>query len=154
MAIFEINWRPKRRQLRQFGLAAGVLLPLGAWWMTTQTSLAGWIWRGTPLVWDGGNITLVAAAAAVGALAALTALLKPVLLRYPFIILSVLTAPIGLVLGEVLVATIYFGIFAPIGVLFRVTGRNPLQWRFQPVAKSYWQPKRYRRTPQSYFQPF
>jgi hypothetical protein len=154
MALLEINWRPDPKQLRQFGLAAAPLLPLGAWCVTTHTSILKWLRSGTPLVWDNGNLTVIAAAAALGILAAVLALTKPMLLRFPFLFLSILTSPIGMVLGEVIVAVIYFGVFTPLAVLFGLIGRRPLDWRLQRQAATYWQPKKYRRTPASYFQQF
>ncbi|MFN0019141.1 MAG: hypothetical protein ACKVP0_12835 [Pirellulaceae bacterium] len=154
MALLEINWRPDRKQLRQFGLAAAPLLPLGAWCVTTETSVIRWLWSGTPLLWDSGNLTIVALAAVIGALAATLAIAKPELHKFPFLFLSILTSPIGMVLGEVLVAVIYFGIFTPLAVLFGLLGRRPLDWRLNRQAATYWQPKKYRRTPASYFQQF
>ena len=108
MALLEINWRPDHRQLRQFGLAAAPLLPLGAWCVTTHTSLLKWLWSGTPLVWDSGNLIAIAVATALGVSAATLAIVKPELLKFPFLFLSILTSPIGLVLGELLIAVIYF----------------------------------------------
>lgn len=154
MAPLEINWQPDRKQLRQFGLAAAPLLPLGAWCVTTETSVIRWLWSGMSLVWDSGNLTVVAVAAVIGALAATLAIAKPELLKFPFLFLSILTSPIGMVLGEVLVAVIYFGVFTPLALLFGLIGRRPLDWRLDHQAATYWQPKRYRRTPASYFQQF
>lgn len=154
MALLEINWRPDHRQLRHFGLAAAPLLPLGGWCLTTQTSVIRWLWNGTPLFWDSGNLTVISIAAAFGALGAILAIIKPELLKFPFLFLSILTSPIGLVLGEVLVAVIYFGVFTPLALLFGLLGRRPLDWRLNRQAATYWQPKKYRRTPASYFQQF
>jgi hypothetical protein len=72
----------------------------------------------------------------------------------PFVALSMITAPIGFVLGELLLATMFFGVFLPVGLAFRLAGRNPLQWRFEPHSPTYWQSKTCGREPAAYFRQY
>lgn len=122
MALFEINRTPTDRVLRQFGAIAAVALPTLAW-VTTH------------------NVLVITVGALVGA-AALATWPKPQLLKRPFVALSLATAPLGMVLGEALLLAMYFGVFLPIGLLFKLVGRDPLARKFDRSAESYWVPKR------------
>src|SRR5687768_17400236 len=135
MALFKIDRNPTDRTLRQFAAAACVALPL-AGWLTT---------RGLVGVGCGATVAAVMVAAAW---------VRPQSLRLPFVGLSYVTAPIGLVVGEVLTLVMYFGVFAPIGFVLRLTGRDPLERRFRPEAPSYWTPKRPARDAAAYLRQF
>lgn len=121
MALFEINRTPTDRVLRQFGAIAAIALPTLAWVATRNTAAT--------------------IAAAVVGTAALATWPKPQLLKKPFVALSLATAPLGMVLGEALLLAMYFGVFLPIGLLFKLIGRDPLARKFDRTAESYWVPK-------------
>ena len=123
MSIVEINWRPSGRQLRQFGCIALVALPL-----------VGWLW--------GAGAAVLAVLGGCGLVLAALGFAAPSLLRPLFVGLSLITMPIGLVVGELTMAIVYFGVFAPIALLFRLTGRDVLQRRLQLGQASYWEAKR------------
>jgi hypothetical protein len=53
--------------------------------------------------------------------------------------------------GELAMLLIYFGVFLPIGLLFRAAGRDALQRRFDPSQNSYWQAKKQPHDIASYF---
>jgi len=135
MSLFKIDRNPNDRTLRQFAATACVALPLLGWMAT----------RGAPGV---------AVGAVVAGLMVAAAWRKPQSLRIPFLGLSYATAPIGLVVGEVLTVAMYFGVFMPIGFLLRVTGRDPLERTFRPEAKTYWTPKRPARDAASYLRQY
>jgi hypothetical protein len=135
MKLVEMNWSPTARQLRQFGLISLVALPA-----------LGWLW--------GGGLPLVAALAVAGALMALLGLAYPRSLRPVFLGLSLLAIPIGIVVGEVALAVVYFGVVTPTAWISRRFGHDPLQRNFQPDAASYWQPKRPPQGPASYLRPW
>lgn len=121
--LVEINWEPTNRQLRQFGLAALIALPLSGW------------------LWSGGNLTVSAVLASAGAALTIAALVRPRWLRPAFIALSLIAAPIGIVVGEVVLALIYVGLFLPIGTAFRLIGRDVLQRNLDRQRASYWEDK-------------
>jgi hypothetical protein len=154
MSLVEINWQPESRTLRQFGAIGAAALPVLAWWTTTHTSLIGYLRRGEPLVWDAGNTTALGIAITLSCALVLLAWLQPRWLKWPFVGLSLLTAPIGFVLGELLLAVMFYVVFLAVGLTFRLLGRNPLQWRFERERTSYWQPKSCGSSAQSYFQQF
>ncbi len=132
MALIEINWNPTSRQLRQFGSLCLVSFPL-----------LGWIWS--------GNLTVITALACLGLLIAGIACVYPKGLSPLFVGLMLITAPIGLVVGEVAMFLIYMTVFLPIGMLFRITSRDRLRLKIDRQATSYWQPKRQPKSVGSYY---
>lgn len=135
MSLIEINWSPTSRQLRQFGLLCVVLLPL-----------VGWLWSAPTIVlW-----TL----ASVGAILAGLAFLRPQFVSPIFIGLIIMTAPIGMVIGELAMLLIYFAIFLPIGFVFRVLRRDALQLKIDRTAESYWQDKEPPKNAASYYRRY
>lgn len=131
MKLVEINWHPNRSQLRQFGLVALGALPL-----------AGWIWGAGPAT--------MAGLTAAGALLALVGLAWPPALKPVFVGLSVAAIPIGLVVGEIALAAVYYVVLTPLGLARRTLGRGGLELDFDRQAGSYWQAKRPPRNAESY----
>jgi hypothetical protein len=132
MRLIEINRNPTDRQLRQFGLIALVALPLVAW------------------LWGGGRVT-IGTCALVGLAVAAVGIAFPRALKPLFVGLSLITIPIGLVVGEAAMLLIFYAVFLPMGLCFRLMGRDPLQLRFDRQTKTYWQPKQQPSGPASYF---
>lgn len=62
--------------------------------------------------------------------------------------------PFGLVTSTIVLAAVYYLVVTPIGLLLRVTGRDPLNRKFDARAESYWQPRRKRENLESYFRQF
>ena len=135
MSLVHINWNPETRQLRQFGYVSLILLPLLAWF-----------WGGTPLVIGifGGS----------GLLFAVLATLVPRLLKPVFLGLSLLFLPIGLIVGEVMLLLVFLLVFLPMGLVFRLMGRDRLQLRIDRTRKSYWQPKNLPSQTERYFRQY
>jgi hypothetical protein len=122
MKLVEINWSPSTRQLRQFGLLCLVALPA-----------AGWLWGATePQLW--GLLGIAVALAVLG-------WTRPVFLRPLFIGLMLIAAPIGMIFGEFAMLLIFFGVFLPIGLVFRLMRRDALRLQMDRKKVSHWQPK-------------
>ena len=49
---------------------------------------------------------------------------------------------------------LFFFMLTPVGLFFRLTGKDPLHRRFDPEASSYWTDPRPRRGKESYFRQF
>jgi hypothetical protein len=82
-------------------------------------------------------LVLLAAAIVVGCLG----ILRPALLRPVFVGALVATFPLGWLVSRLLLALIFFGIFTPLGFLFRCLGRDALALRICPEASTYWKDK-------------
>ncbi len=77
-------------------------------------------------------------------------LLRPSLLRPLFSGWMRMARPVGLAVSTLLVCAVFVGMFVPIGLLFRVLGRDALALRRRRQAATYWQPKAMPSDPRSY----
>lgn len=93
---------------------------------------------------------LAAAAVAVLQLVLFLAGIK-VVTRWIFVGLMVLAFPIGFVLSQVLMAAIYYLVMTPIGLVFRLMGRDVMGRKLDPSKASYWHDRGPQRSPSSYF---
>lgn len=123
MSVFEFDLQPTDRQIRQFGTLCMLALPLAGWY------------------WSGDRPGVVAGCTVVGLLLFAAGLRFPGILKPLYVALLVIAIPVGIIVGEFVTLLIYFGVFVPIGMVFRFTGRDRLQLRLDRKASSYWQPK-------------
>ena len=132
MKLIEFNWQPTDRQLRQFGAISLVALPL-----------VGWLW--------GVSTVAIAVLASVGLLIAALGYVIPKSIQPLFVFLMAIATPIGMVIGELAMIMIYFGMFVPLAVCFRLIGRDVLDRKIDRAAKTYWQPKKQPQSVASYY---
>jgi len=71
-----------------------------------------------------------------------------------YVVLMAVTFPIGLVVSFTLLAIFYFLLLAPVGLFFRLIGRDALGRKFDPTADSYWLQRNPPENPERYFQQF
>jgi hypothetical protein len=147
MSVIEINWTPKAAQLRSFG----------------YTALGGFGLSGLIVAWRTGAFGATASHAAwtapsvlwaVGVVVFLVGLARPTALRPVYVGLMAATFPIGWVVSHVLLGLTYFVLFALVGLLLRITGRDPLERRFNRGLASYWTPRATGVDVQRYFRQF
>ncbi len=62
--------------------------------------------------------------------------------------------PIGFVVSSVLMALVFYGIITPVGLVFRVLRRDPLNRRFDGNTGSYWVPHHQVEELERYFKQF
>ena len=94
---------------------------------------------------------ILLALAGVAVIIACLAFLQPRMVRPLFVGLILVAAPIGMIVGELAMLSIYLGIFLPISLLFRIVRRDALQLRIDRQADSYWQSKAEPKDPASYY---
>lgn len=145
--MVEINWQPDEGTLRQFGWIALVgfsLVALLAWneWLVFSFGLGE------------ARTTVAAAFAGIGVVSALFSLVAPKANKPIFLGLTLLSYPIGFVLSYVIMGFLFFGLITPVGLIFRLIGKDPLQRRFDRAASTYWSDPRPRRGKESYFRQF
>jgi RsiW-degrading membrane proteinase PrsW (M82 family) len=68
-------------------------------------------------------------------------LIWPRAIKPVFIGWMVLVFPIGWTISHVMLGILFYGLFSPVGLLFRITGRDALALKPQRNAATYWQPK-------------
>jgi hypothetical protein len=134
----DINFAPPRRTLRQFaGLWLAIFLALAA-------RLA---WREAPAAYVAG---VAALALSVG----LLGLCRPGVIRPLFVGLTIATFPLGWLVSRVVLAGLFYGLFTPVGLFFRLIGRDPLRLRAQPGLDTYWLAKPAAADVRGYFRQF
>lgn len=138
MAMIDLNLDPNKKELRQFSIALIVATALVGgllWWKLGPNPWSKGLWIGGPV-------------------AGLLGLTIPIAIKPLFIGLSVVAYPIGLVLGTVALGLVYYLMVTPIGLVFRLLGRDPLQRKLDPAAASYWIERKQTRGVGRYFQQF
>jgi len=116
---------PTTRQLYEFAAIGVVLLIASALWQAVQH-------RTTQ------------PAAYYGTAAALLCILgfsRPRWLALIFSTWLYVTSPVAAVVSFILLGAIFYGVLTPLGLLFRLTGRDPLDRCFRSDQDSYWQDK-------------
>ncbi len=148
MALLEVNWNPDRRELRSFGwIALGVFAALGTLVFIRRMLLGIHL---DPAVAVGVAYALWTLAL----LCAVLALMAPRMLRPLYVGLIAVSLPIGYVVSHVLMAAVYFGVVTPIGLIFRLMGRDLLSRRWDPDAPSYWVRRQPAKDVRRYFRQF
>lgn len=135
MKLVELNWNPAERQLKQFGIACAIAFPVICW-----------LWNANPGV--------IGIAAGIGAAVAVLAFAVPPAVKPLFIGLSLVAAPIGILVGEIAMLVVYGCVFLPIAIVFQLMARDRLQLRIDKSAATYWRPKKQPTGPASYYRQF
>ena len=145
--LIEIDLHPSKTTLRQFGWIALVgfgLLGLLAWYETLIFSF------GLGAAREPVAFTLWGLAG----LTALFSLVFPSANRPIYIGLTLLAFPIGFALSYVIMGTLFYVLITPVGLFFKLTGRDSMHRRFDPNADTYWFEARARRPREDYFKQF
>jgi hypothetical protein len=107
--------------------------------------------------WQGiarGRIGLAAGLAVLALVVGGLGLVRPALIRPIFVGWMVLAFPIGWAVSLVLLGLVYYGLFLPIGLVFRLAGRDALQLRPRTDAATYWTPHAAPADVRRYFRQF
>jgi hypothetical protein len=139
MSLIEIDWNPKSKQLQNFGKIA-----LAA---TFIISFLLYLLKGVAIQW-------VLIICAFGITIFIISKISLKLTKLIYLGMILLTMPIGWVVSFILMAAFYFLLLAPLGLFFRLIGRDPLYRRFDPTAKSYWMSRRPPKGLEQYFHQF
>lgn len=115
-----LDHQPSARQLRQFGLILAAALPAIAV-LNRLPATACWC---TALV--GGSVGLAA-------------FLAPASLRPLYRALMFASRPIQWIVTEIGLLLLYFCVYTPIGLFFRISGRDIMQSKPDPKCLTYWQ---------------
>jgi hypothetical protein len=134
----DIPLKPSHKVLRQFA----------AMWLGCFLALGGseYFVRGHPM--------LGVALAAVAVLVGLPGLLRPALLRWLFVAGMVVAFPIGWCVSTLLLGLLYFLVFTPVALIFRLRGRDWLGRQAAPERQSFWEPKHTPQDVRRYFRQF
>jgi len=139
MSLVEINWNPNHKELRNFAIVALIASAL--------ISVLLYVIKGLAIQW-------LAIICAVGIIIFLSSFIYIKITRIIYLGLILVALPIGYVVSFVLLAAFYFLLLTPLGLLFRLIGRDPLCRRFDPNAKSYWSRRQSPKNLDRYFRQF
>ena len=133
----DVDFRPEPRKLRQFAaLWLVCFLGIAAWRAFREDYTSAAVW------------------------AALAMTIGPLGLAFPrmvgpiFVGWTVLAFPIGWVVSNVILAALYFGLFTPVALVFRLMGRDALQLKRRTDSTSYWSAKPMPTDKRRYFRQF
>jgi hypothetical protein len=124
----EINWNPQTKDLRKFALSLIIGFPC----LAVVFFLVKW-WRFHAHPTPDFFLKLGGIGAAVG----LICLIIPFIARPLYYVWYALAGVMGLVMGNLIFAVMYYIIFSPLALLMRMTGRDPLQLK-AVKAESHW----------------
>ncbi len=114
------SWYPAKKQLRQF---AAVCLP--------GFAVIGWLW-----FWP-SHPTAAYVCWGLGVAAFLIGMLVPDAIRPLYAALMAVSLPIGWLVSALFLRVIFYLVFTPIGLVFRLMNRDVLRVR-KPPGNSYW----------------
>ena len=145
--MIQLDLNPSTGKLKNFGLISAIVFGVLA-------LLSGW--RGSLFgVSLAGSAHIVAAGlASVGAMALLLSRVWPKGNLGLYVMLTVITFPIGIVVSNVMLVVLFYGLFTPIAVVFRIIGRDILNRRLEPEKDSYWVAYPVRQDPSHYFRQY
>lgn len=132
--MIQPTWHPTRKDLRVFGYVSLAAFGLLGALLRVQFGLPtlGWV------IWG------------LGLYGAVAATLAPFRVYPLYLLVTVVTLPIGLVLSNVILGLIYFGLVTPLAWGLRLTGRDPLRLE-KPQGATFWISRDAQPDPASYY---
>ena len=140
----EINWSPGTRERRKFALS----LVLGFPCVAVVLLLLGWL-RG-----HGWNFHLAAVVGGGGLAVGLFLLALPQAGRPVYVAWYFIACCIGAVVGNLVLAVVFFALVTSLGLLMRAFGRRPVSKTFDRRAATYWQDAKPVDDPSRYYRQF
>ena len=134
----DIQFDPPLKVLRQF---AGL-------WLIIFGGLALWEILKQGRIGFGGILAVLALT--IGPMG----LIRPAWVRFIYVGWMVLAFPIGWTMSQVILATMFFGLFTPLGFAFRLLKRDALHRGRRPELESCWEHKPASTDLRSYFKQF
>ena len=127
--MIKIDLNPSVSQLKTFGFVA----------------LFGFSLMATVVMWKFTEWTLhwsVYLLLGLAVLCPLLALIAPIANKPVYVTLMIVVIPIGLVVSAVVLRLIYYGMFTPIALWFKLRGRDAMDRQLDPAAETYWKDHR------------
>ncbi len=121
----DVTAPPTGRKLREFaGSAVIVLAILAAWRLLAP-----------------GGLLLAASYGTAAVIVGLIGVARPRWLSPVFTLWMIVAFPIAWLGSHLLLAVVYFGLITPLGLLFRLVGRDTLDRNWRGQQNSYWRDK-------------
>jgi hypothetical protein len=104
-------------------------------------------------VWRGDTGTLTTAIAVTGVVIGLLGLVRPEAIRYVYTGWMIAAFPIGWTISRVIVTLLFYVVFTPFALVFRLIGRDALRRRRHTLT-TYWLETNAAEPPESYYGQF
>ena len=121
----DISFTPTRGTLRQFAGLCCLFLGAAACWQGFKH----------------GNWGLAATLGGLGLILGVSGMLQPQAISWLYVASMIAVFPIGWTVSRLILAVLFYGVFTPVGLSFRLIGRDALQRRRPPDRPTYWLPK-------------
>jgi hypothetical protein len=138
VSLIEINRNPSRKELVWFGVLLAVFC-----------AFLGAVFRWRFHAPDAGRAAWVA-----GAVLTAIYFAAPPLRRWIYLGWTYAAYPIGWTVSHLTLAIVYYLVLTPIGLIIRMTRRDPLDHRFEPSRRSYWSEHAPSEDPSRYFRQY
>ncbi len=140
----EVNWNPGPRERRKFALSLIIGFPCVAVVLLVLGLLRG----------KGWNLPLAAVVGGGGLGLGLVLLALPQLARPVYVAWYFVACCIGMVVGNLALAIVFFVLVTGLGLLMRALGRRPVRKTFDKRAATYWQDAEQVEDPNRYYRQF
>jgi hypothetical protein len=129
---------PTDRKLREFAFTGAIILAGCAVWRALAPS----------------GIVLPAGLAALALAVSLVGVARPRWLASLYRLAMITAFPLAWLISHLLLAVIYYCLFTPLGLVFRLAGRDALDRAWPASRTSYWREKPRAEDPQRYLRQF
>jgi hypothetical protein len=136
MSLVEINWNPDKNELRKFGLIALIVLMAVSLILKFAFGVSCFA-AGMPVC--------------AGLIIFIVSLVSVKITRIIYLGLTFAALPIGIVINFVLLALFYFLILTPVGIVFKISGRDAMSRKLDSNASTYWSPRQQKYDARRYF---
>lgn len=138
MPLIEIKWNPDDKELRFFSL----------YWF-----IAFGLFDAAMFYFGGVGLTffLIAAAALLGGVAGTA---YPRAMKPAYLVLMILSFPIGFIVSHIVMAMMFYLVITPIGVVRHLLGVDSLSLKKRKEAAGFWRKRPSSRRPEKYFRQF
>ena len=139
MALVEVNFQPGPKDLRSFG-TIGLIA-------TCIIAALLYLIKGLTFGW-------VAAIISVGVLIFISSRISLKVTKGIYLTFTLLTLPIGIAVSYLLMGIFYYLVITPVGLFFRLIGRDILNRKFKPHTDTYWIKRNRQEDLKHYFRQF
>jgi len=140
----EVNWKPDVAERRKFARSLVIGFPC----IAVVLIVAGWsktgAWKIQPPLMIGG----------VGLAIGLVLFALPGIARPFYVVWYGLACAIGLVVGNILLAVVFYILITGVGIAMRLVGRRSISKRLDKQATTYWKDAKPVTDPQRYYRQF
>lgn len=140
----EVNWHPDTAARRVFAKSLVIGFPC----LAMVFLLAGW------LAGKGWNVSFALKLGGIGAAAGVVFYAVPAIARPFYVVWYALACCVGLVVGNVVMALIFYVLVTGIGLFKRLLGQPAIRMAPDPQVKSYWLDAPPASNPKRYFSQF